>query len=181
MAPPRFSLPAPKTEAARVSLQSFYCDLCQKGYSRQNEFAAHEASYEHNHNQRRKDLKGMNQAMSGATAKARSKEEKEGGIVKLSSTDAKEKPTAAAGGGFRKGGFKSAFGAKQDPVSSSEAKPVTGGLTPDQQPAEARPDAAITDGEACDSEDDYELYNPRKPTGCGSSCTRLQEAVSQHD
>lgn len=55
--------PAPKTDSARAQLSTFHCALCNKGYARANEFAAHEASYEHNHNQRRKDLKSMNMSM----------------------------------------------------------------------------------------------------------------------
>ena len=38
-----------QTESAREARKSFYCDLCQKGYSRINEFEAHEGSYDHQH------------------------------------------------------------------------------------------------------------------------------------
>ena len=38
-----------QTESAREARKSFYCDLCQKGYSRVNEFEAHEGSYDHQH------------------------------------------------------------------------------------------------------------------------------------
>jgi hypothetical protein len=33
--------PVPKTQAAREALRSFYCDLCDRGYSRINEYEAH--------------------------------------------------------------------------------------------------------------------------------------------
>ena len=39
----------PQTESAREARKSFYCELCQKGYSRINEFEAHEGSYDHQH------------------------------------------------------------------------------------------------------------------------------------
>ena len=38
-----------QTESAREARKSFYCELCQKGYSRINEFEAHESSYDHSH------------------------------------------------------------------------------------------------------------------------------------
>ena len=38
-----------QTESAREARKSFYCELCQKGYSRINEFEAHEGSYDHQH------------------------------------------------------------------------------------------------------------------------------------
>jgi hypothetical protein len=38
-----------QTESAREARKSFCCDLCQKGYSRINEFEAHEGSYDHQH------------------------------------------------------------------------------------------------------------------------------------
>lgn len=33
---------------------SFFCELCVKGYSRQNEYDAHLSSYDHAHRQRMK-------------------------------------------------------------------------------------------------------------------------------
>ncbi|KAL8761037.1 MAG: hypothetical protein Q9184_002803 [Pyrenodesmia sp. 2 TL-2023] len=41
--------PPAQTESARTARKSFYCDLCQKGYGRINEFEAHEGSYDHLH------------------------------------------------------------------------------------------------------------------------------------
>lgn len=38
-----------QTESAREARKSFYCELCSKGYSRMNEFEAHEGSYDHLH------------------------------------------------------------------------------------------------------------------------------------
>ncbi|KAG5519200.1 hypothetical protein PMAC_002288 [Pneumocystis sp. 'macacae'] len=48
---PNRSLPNPiaKTESAREALQSFFCKLCDKGYSRISEYENHLSSYEHNH------------------------------------------------------------------------------------------------------------------------------------
>ena len=112
--------------------------------------------------------------MSGATAKARGREEKEVGIVKISSAETKEKTTAAAGGGFRKGGFKSAFGAKTDGANDMDTSAET--TSTDVQATDVRSGAPAS-GEVNDSEDDYELYDPRRPTGCGSNCKKVLEAV----
>lgn len=45
------SLPNPtaKTASAREALQSFFCELCDKGYQRISEYENHLSSYEHNH------------------------------------------------------------------------------------------------------------------------------------
>ncbi|KAI9691366.1 MAG: hypothetical protein M1820_009703 [Bogoriella megaspora] len=58
--PPRYlTNPAPQTESARQAIKSFFCDLCQKGYARFNEYEAHQSSYDHQHRRRMKDLKAM--------------------------------------------------------------------------------------------------------------------------
>lgn len=48
---PSRSLPNPtaKTASAREALQSFFCELCDKGYQRISEYENHLSSYEHNH------------------------------------------------------------------------------------------------------------------------------------
>lgn len=38
-----------QTESAREARKAFYCDLCQKGYGRINEYEAHQGSYDHTH------------------------------------------------------------------------------------------------------------------------------------
>ncbi|KAI9781254.1 MAG: hypothetical protein M1816_002437 [Peltula sp. TS41687] len=74
--PPRgLTNPAPKTESAREARKSFFCELCQKGYSRMNEFEAHESSYDHQHKKRLKEMKQM-QRDPLASSKARRAERK---------------------------------------------------------------------------------------------------------
>jgi hypothetical protein len=40
--------PAPKTESAREALRAFYCELCDRGYSRISEYDAHLSRYKIN-------------------------------------------------------------------------------------------------------------------------------------
>jgi hypothetical protein len=37
--------PVPKTASAREALRNFYCDLCDRGYARINEYDAHLSRY----------------------------------------------------------------------------------------------------------------------------------------
>ena len=160
--PPRgFTNPAPKTESARSALKSFFCDLCGKGYSRQNEFQAHESSYDHQHKQRLKDLKAMNKSMETSTNKSR-KDDKSGvSVIKVAPIGLKN----AGGGGFKKGGFKNAFGKNDDEERRmnkiDEGGDVAAGLN------KAVSGSAEAESE---SDDEYELYSPRNPTGCLPHC-----------
>jgi len=64
-----FTLPSAKTDSAKAARNAFFCDLCQKGYSRMNEFEAHESSYDHQHKKRLKDMKEMQNQMQSSTRK----------------------------------------------------------------------------------------------------------------
>ncbi|CCJ30554.1 unnamed protein product [Pneumocystis jirovecii] len=63
---PSRSLPNPiaRTESAREALQSFFCKLCDKGYSRISEYENHLSSYEHNHRKRFREMKEMQRVSS---------------------------------------------------------------------------------------------------------------------
>src|SRR3954453_10681547 len=76
------TLPPAQTSSAREALQSFYCQLCQKGYSRMNEYEAHLSSYDHSHTQRLKDMRAMVRDPN-ATARARRQEQKAEGIISI--------------------------------------------------------------------------------------------------
>ena len=85
----------------------------------------------------------------------------------------------ASGGGFKKGGFKSAFGGadvKKEDDGEAEAAAVTrpapgfkkiGDSTP--TPVEL-PNAPRNAHDESDTEDDYDYYDPRKPTDCWEGC-----------
>ncbi|KAK0262429.1 hypothetical protein LTR91_014695 [Friedmanniomyces endolithicus] len=75
MAPRGQALPQAATESAREARKSFFCELCQKGYARMNDFEAHEGSYDHQHRKRLKEMKQLTKDPNAAN-KAREAERK---------------------------------------------------------------------------------------------------------
>jgi hypothetical protein len=171
--PQRFqTLPPAQTAAAREAQKSFYCQLCQKGYSRMNDYEAHLSSYDHSHKQRLKDMKQMVRDPQAA-ARARKQEAKADGVIsiKLGSDSAGGGGAVAAGGfkkgGFKKTGFKAAFvpidGGKPEETAQEEAAQVDAPLLPSGKKAEG--DDIGGDPLESDTEDEgYEVYDPRHPT-----------------
>ncbi|KAI1827573.1 hypothetical protein F4861DRAFT_325990 [Xylaria intraflava] len=171
--PPRHqTLPPAQTSSARAALQSFYCELCSKGYSRMNDYEAHLGSYDHSHRQRMKDMKQMVKDPT-AGARARRAEAKADGLISIklgggdASTANDAKGGAATGfkkGGFKKSGFKSAFApAGGANTEDAETKPEKTPVMP------GREDTSMITTKDLDVESDtddegYEVYNPRFPT-----------------
>lgn len=100
-----------------------------------------------------------------AAAKARKAErradEKSGGItikpVSLPSTEA-TKTT-----GFKKGGFKNAFGSADDDEETDEKK---------QTKAQPRVEGwDVADAVEAESDEEWGDYDPRRPTGCWEGCS----------
>ncbi|KAK4442565.1 G patch domain-containing protein 8 [Podospora aff. communis PSN243] len=166
--PPRHqTLPPAQTSSAREALQSFYCQLCQKGYTRMNDYEAHLSSYDHSHKQRLKDMKAMVRDPNAA-ARARRQEQKAEGVISIKLGEAAASSGSGAGGGgggfkkggFKKSGFKAAFvpvedevAAKKDDVVKKEDAPSALGSLPKSELVES------------DTEDEgYEMYDPRRPT-----------------
>ena len=150
-------------------------ELCAKGYARQNEYLAHESSYDHQHKKRLKDLKAMSKTMEPtATTKARKAEqkglEKSGAsLIKINPIAMPSADTASAGGaGFKKGGFRSAFGRAED----VEAEVMTKNVVPGKAGLELqdRGDDKMQLDESDTGDEGYEMYNPRRPTGCTALC-----------
>ncbi|KAL2038735.1 hypothetical protein N7G274_008493 [Stereocaulon virgatum] len=167
MPPPWATNPAPKTESAREARKSFYCDLCQKGYSRINEFEAHEGSYDHQHKKRLKEMKQMSRDPLAAT-KARRAEEKLGAIT-IKPLSLAPSDTTKPGSGFKKGGFKNAFGNVDDDDDG-------GGKRGRGLKAEVKVEGfgGKERGQEVESEsgedEDGDRYDPRRPSGCGEGC-----------
>lgn len=67
----------------------------------------------------------------------------------------------SAGGGFKKGGFKSAFGSVEDETKKEEV---------DVPMPDATKDKATSKADESDFTDDEDYYDPRRPTGCGPNC-----------
>ncbi|KAI5852960.1 hypothetical protein DFP73DRAFT_24569 [Morchella snyderi] len=158
-------IPPPKTESAVQARKSFYCELCSKGYSRMNEFEAHENSYDHQHKKRFQEMKAMQRDPSTAEKRRereRRQDEKAGVItIKPLKLAADEKKA----GGFKKGGFKSAFG-KEEEKKVVPAASIGGFKKAFAAPEEIKVAGAVAAvAEESDTEDEgYERYDPAKPT-----------------
>ncbi|KAK3290320.1 uncharacterized protein B0H64DRAFT_62778 [Chaetomium fimeti] len=180
--PPRHqTLPPAQTSSAREALQSFYCQLCQKGYSRMNDYEAHLSSYDHSHKQRLKDMKAMVRDPA-ATARARRQEQKAEGVISIKLGEAAAAGgggigggggggaggAAAGGGGFKKGGFKkTGFKSAFAPVGGAVAAPKEdAGLgKKEEEPKMGLAAAAKSELVESDTEDEgYEVYDPQRPT-----------------
>ncbi|KAI0441115.1 hypothetical protein F4803DRAFT_552420 [Xylaria telfairii] len=182
--PPRHqTLPPAQTSSARAALQSFYCDLCSKGYSRMNDYEAHLSSYDHSHRQRMKDMKQMVKDPT-AGARARRAEAKADGLISIklgfgggdangnnngaNATDGKGGGAAAfKKGGFKKSGFKSAFAPVGGAGAAAGAEDVE--MRTEKAPViPGREDSLATarnlNGESDTDDEGYEVYNPRFPT-----------------
>ncbi|KAI1748928.1 hypothetical protein F4782DRAFT_533892 [Xylaria castorea] len=186
--PPRHqTLPPAQTSSARAALQSFYCDLCSKGYSRMNDYEAHLSSYDHSHRQRMKDMKQMVKDPT-AGARARRAEAKADGLISIklglagaggdvnssnnnaNANDGKGGAAAFKKGGFKKSGFKSAFapvsggggGAAAAIAEDVEMKTEKTPIIPGRETSLAT--TGDLDMESDTDDEGYEVYNPRFPT-----------------
>lgn len=179
-------MPAPKTESAREAARTFYCELCTKGYARMPEYEAHLSSYEHTHNQRRRDAKQFHKNPFGskdsteASRRAEEREKKAAGMtsVKVDGTPGK------LGGGFKKGGFKSAgfkkvgLGKGEEERKVVEEKreviPGLGGQGRDEEMGEDEEDEGVDQSRDysfwMDADPGYEYYDPMRPGGCDARC-----------
>ncbi|GAB1312467.1 hypothetical protein MFIFM68171_02677 [Madurella fahalii] len=168
--PPRHqTLPPAQTSSAREALQSFYCQLCQKGYSRMNDYEAHLSSYDHSHKQRLKDMKAMVRDPN-ATARARRQEQKAEGVISIKLGEAASTSAGGSTGGFKKGGFKkTGFKSAFVPVGGAAA-PATS--TNKDEDVPKKDEEGLKSNQApkselveSDTEDEgYQVYDPRKPT-----------------
>ncbi|KAI0171544.1 hypothetical protein BJ166DRAFT_224534 [Pestalotiopsis sp. NC0098] len=163
--PPRHqTLPSAQTASARAARQSFYCELCSKGYSRMNDYEAHLSSYDHSHRQRMKDMKQMVKDPTAA-ARARKAEQKSDGLISIKLGEGGGSgggSTAGAASGFKKGGFKkSGFKSAFAPAGGEEGK--SAGDAPTSEVVKEKKIVGLQD--ESDTEDEgYEMYDPRKPT-----------------
>ncbi|SLM34493.1 Zinc finger, double-stranded RNA binding [Lasallia pustulata] len=173
--PPRgLTNPAPKTESAREARKSFFCELCSKGYSRMNEFEAHESSYDHQHKKRLKEMKQMQRDPLASTKarKAERKADEKSGLITIKPVKLDAQP-ASVSTGFKKGGFKNAFGG--DAVAKREEdgeRDDRGGKGSKKVLGKADEDVPLGNNEVeSDTEDEgYEYYDPSRPTDCYEAC-----------
>ena len=169
------TLPPAQTSSAREAMQSFYCQLCSKGYSRMNDYEAHLSSYDHTHRQRLKDMKAMVKTDPSRTRKSEAKAD---GIISIKLGGDASSSGASGSSGFKKGGFKKTGfapiggGAQK---SDSTRKPDNHndnhnneGNRDDNDKMAAKPYGSklmAKNTEESDTEDEgYEVYDPLFPT-----------------
>lgn len=128
-----------------------------------NEFEAHESSYDHQHKKRLKDMKEMQKQVQNAGRK-----EEKGPLmtIKLGSSSTK----AAGTGGFKKGGFKNAFGPVDDGSETVKKEEDDVASTSARRMSSSKDEKQLSE-EDSDVTDDEDYYDPRKPTGCTAACT----------
>lgn len=73
-------------------------------------------------------------------------------------------------GGFKKGGFKSAFGSTAGSIDEAKEKPGFKKVLGVSESALAPAAAPSLEEESDDEIHGYEYYDPRKPTGCNGNC-----------
>ncbi|KAK9450555.1 uncharacterized protein V1518DRAFT_414145 [Limtongia smithiae] len=145
--------PAPRTEAAKQALRSFYCDLCSKGYSRMDEYDTHISSYEHQHKKRFNELRHMQRDPSTAQQR-REREMNEAGMHAIA-LNSKVLATGRSSGG---GGFKRVTGASSTPAVATAS-------TSQQDTAPSTQEARVAEQDS-DSEGEisWDRYDPGHPT-----------------
>ncbi|KAF2083215.1 hypothetical protein K490DRAFT_52231 [Saccharata proteae CBS 121410] len=161
-----FTNPAPKTESAREARRAFFCELCQKGYARMNEFEAHEASYDHQHKKRLKDMKQISKDPMAAEKARRAERKAEQNSGLISFKPVKLDSGSTAGAGFKKGGFKSAKGFKKAFAVDEEKV--------EEKKVEKKIRLVDDDEESETEEFGYQYYDPRKPTDCHPGCAGIK-------
>ncbi|KAI7529941.1 hypothetical protein KC331_g14942 [Hortaea werneckii] len=107
MAPRGHALPQATTESAREVRKAFFCDLCQKGYARMNDFEAHEGSYDHQHRKRLKEMKQLTKDPNAASKAERERKANEEAGLKSINLSLSGSASGAAPGGKKKPVFKS--------------------------------------------------------------------------
>ncbi|KAL8793385.1 MAG: hypothetical protein Q9195_003971 [Heterodermia aff. obscurata] len=106
-------------------------------------------------------------------AEARANEKSGGGV---SSITIKPIGSSTGGGGFKKGGFKAAFGSAVEEGGGGETKSETKGKG-DEERVDLKGGENSDEGEAEEQDemdwDGESMYDPKQPTGCWAGCPGL--------
>ncbi|EMC92865.1 hypothetical protein BAUCODRAFT_27192 [Baudoinia panamericana UAMH 10762] len=167
MAPRGQTLPQAATESAREARKSFFCELCQKGYARMNDFEAHEGSYDHQHRKRLKEMKQLTKDPNAAS-KARDAERRANEEAGLKSINL-SLPASVPGTTKKKPVFKStlqphnaAVLGQQAPVTSQDSSISRAVDEAWLKEYNADPSQMVANGWA------NEAYDPRFPSICAA-------------
>jgi hypothetical protein len=168
---------------------SFTCTLCSKSYSRVTDYEAHLSSYDHTHRVRLRDMKAMSKDPSAQQraqkAEARANARDGAGLITIkplgfgggSTSGVSGGAPAGAGvklgGGFKKGGFKSAFGGStvvKDGGKKAEDETVRNVAEVEAQGVDKAEEADMEVDEEDDENFGFHYYDPERPTGCDGRC-----------
>ena len=104
---------------------------------------------------------------SSKARKAERKADEKSGLITIKPVKLDMQPSSS--GGFKKGGFKNAFGGDDEKKDDEEGKRKKAGFTKVGGADEAE-DIGKGLVEESDTDDEYEHYDPRRPTGCYEGC-----------
>lgn len=116
--------------------------------------------------QRLKEMKQMQRDPLASTKarKAERKADEKSGLITIKPVKLDSQPVPAAGSGFKKGGFRNAFGAEEEKKDTTGVVTGKKGASDDQK-------VSVKEGPIeSDTDDEYEHYDPMKPTDCFESC-----------
>ena len=137
-------------------------ELCQKGYSRQPDFEAHEGSYDHQHRKRLRDMRQLTKDPNAA-AKARAAEQRaneEAGMTNISM------PLSGTGS---TSGLKGVVAGKKKPVFKSTLQPHNAAALGQSAEVKTSVDVGGEEGDASGAVKNgwfEERYQPRFVTRC---------------
>ena len=101
--------------------------------------------------------------------KAERKADEKSGLITIKPVKLDMASTAGSGTGFKKGGFKNAFGGddvKKEDVETSGVKGESLNIGKSEN-QDTRKGQELVES---DTDDNYEYYDPRKPTDCFEEC-----------
>lgn len=116
--------------------------------------------------QRLKEMKQMQRDPLASTKarKAERKADEKSGLITIKPVKLDVQSVPAAGSGFRKGGFRNAFGGEEERKDTADVVTKKKGANDNQNIPVKR------DPVESDTDEEYEHYDPTKPTDCFESC-----------
>lgn len=108
---------------------------------------------------------------SSKARKAERKADEKSGLITIKPVKIDMAPAASTGSGFKRGGFKNAFGGDEVKKEDVEEAVVLGVRGSAEVKAGEDQDGLVRrEPVENDTDDEYEHYDPRRPTGCFEGC-----------
>ena len=108
---------------------------------------------------------------SSKARKAERKADEKSGLITIKPVKLDLASSVGTGSGFKKGGFKNAFGAEEVKKEELETTGIRAGSSFKKASSEDDRDVVIRpELVESDTDDEYEYYDPRRPTDCFEGC-----------